>query len=327
MGEVAPKLAELDELEAIDSASVADLEPKLINLMQQSEALVALMRGFFQQLDKRRSDEFAIIAGYISKAKDEIRELRPHDLSHERIPSAGAELQAITRDTEDATNTIMNCAEAIMGMDVSDPKAYKTSVDDEVMKIFEACSFQDITGQRVSKIINVLQQIEERVGKLAATLGVDDKAKELTEREIRARDLLLNGPAIGGPETRQDAIDAMFDEAVEAPVKPEAKVQAPQIAPKPEPEPMAKVEAPPMPVAKAPEPKPEPKPAPVVEAPKPAPKPEPEPEPVKAAAPTVKEAVVEDKANSQDDIDSLFDMSPEDLNKTNSQDDIDALFD
>ena len=34
-----------------------------------------------------------------------------------------------------------------------------------------------------------------------------------------------------------------------------------------------------------------------------------------------------EEANSQDDIDALFDMSPEELNKTNSQDDIDALFD
>jgi len=202
--------------DGFDPAMVGELEPKLINLMQQSEALVALMRGFFQQLDKRRSEEFSIIAGYIAKAKEEIREMRPHDISQERIPTAGAELEAITRDTENATHTIMNCAEAMMGFSIDqfggDAGAYKTAVDDEVMKIFEACSFQDITGQRVSKVVNVLKQIEERVGRLANTLGVEDSVpQEMTAEEKRRHDLLLNGPAIGGPETKQDAIDAMFD--------------------------------------------------------------------------------------------------------------------
>jgi len=302
--------------EGFDPAMVGELEPKLINLMQQSEALVALMRGFFQQLDKRRSEEFSIIAGYIAKAKEEIREMRPHDISQERIPTAGAELEAITRDTENATHTIMNCAEAIMGFSVDDPKAYKAAVDDEVMKIFEACSFQDITGQRVSKVVNVLKQIEERVGKLANTLGVEDSApQEMTAEEKRRHDLLLNGPAIGGPETKQDAIDAMFDgdfDTVPAPaIKPDAlAAKAPEPAVK---EPVA-----PAPAAKAPEPAPAPapKPAPAAAAPVPAPKPAPAPAPV-----------VEEAGNSQDDIDALFDMSPEDLGKTNSQDDIDALFD
>ncbi len=303
-----------------DPAMVGELEPKLINLMQQSEALVALMRGFFQQLDKRRSEEFRIIAGYIAKAKEEIREMRPHDISHERIPTAGAELEAITRDTENATHAIMNSAEAIMGMQSADT-AYKNAVDDEIMKIFEACSFQDITGQRVSKVVNVLKQIEERVGRLATTLGVEDSLPtEMSADEIRRRDLLLNGPAIGGPETRQDAIDAMFDEPFPAadPVNAPPAAEAPAPAPAPAPKPAAEAPKPaPQPAAPAPAPKPAPAPQPA--APKPAaaaPAPAPQPEPEDAS-----------KANSQDDIDALFDIAPEDMGKTNSQDDIDALFD
>lgn len=306
--------------EGFDPAMVGELEPKLINLMQQSEALVALMRGFFQQLDKRRSEEFSVIAGYIAKAKEEIREMRPHDISQERIPTAGAELEAITRDTENATHNIMNSAEAMMGFSIDqfggDANAYKAAVDDEVMKIFEACSFQDITGQRVSKVVNVLKQIEERVGKLANTLGVEDSTpQEMTAEEKRRHDLLLNGPAIGGPETKQDAIDAMFDSGFdEAPVKADAlaaKAPPPAPAPKPAPAPT------PAPVAKAPEPKPQPAPAP-----KPAPAPAPVPAPApQAAAPEAAES------NSQDDIDALFDIPAEDMGKTNSQDDIDALFD
>ncbi len=292
MAQPASKRDDSVDLDGFDPVLAAELEPKLINLMQQSEALVALMRGFFQQLDKKRSEEFRIIAGYIAKAKEEIREMRPHDISQERIPTAGAELEAITRDTENATHAIMNSAEAIMSCDGSDPD-YKTKVDDEVMKIFEACSFQDITGQRVSKVVNVLKQIEERVGRLANTLGVDDRPVELTAEEKRKAELLLNGPALNGPETKQDAIDAMFDAAPVA-------VQAPAPEPKP--------------VAAAPAPMP---------APKPAPKPAPAPAPV----------AQESAGNSQNDIDALFDFTvpeeaPEaDLSKPASQDDIDALFD
>ena len=317
-------------LDGIDPAMVTELEPKLINLMQQSEALVALMRGFFQQLDKRRSEEFRVIAGYIAKAKDEIREMRPHDISQDRIPTAGAELEAITRDTEVATNSIMNSAEAIMGADISDPQAYKALIDDEVMKIFEACSFQDITGQRVSKIANVLKQIEERGGRLANTLGVDDGAPvEMTAEEKRRQDLLLNGPAIGGPETKQDDIDALFDggfdsfDAVEAPA-PVAEAPAPAPQPAPAPAPVAAAPAPKP--APAPAPAPKPAPAPVAVAPAPAPKPAPAPAPKPAPTPAPTPAA-DAAGNSQNDIDALFDVAPEDMGKTNSQDDIDALFD
>lgn len=303
--------------DGFDPAMIGELEPKLINLMQQSEALVALMRGFFQQLDKRRSEEFSIIAGYIAKAKEEIREMRPHDISQERIPTAGAELEAITRDTENATHAIMNSAEAMMGFSIDqfggDASAYKAAVDDEVMKIFEACSFQDITGQRVSKVVNVLKQIEERVGKLANTLGVEDSTpQEMTAEEKRRHDLLLNGPAIGGPETKQDAIDAMFETGFDEAPKVDALAAKTPAAKAPEPKPEPK-----------PAPAPAPKPAPVAAAPKPAPAPAP-----KAAAPVVaKEAAKEAESNSQADIDSMFDIPAEDMGKTNSQDDIDALFD
>ena len=50
-----------------------------------------------------------------------------------RIPSAGQELGAIVKATEPATNTIMECAEALMAADASDPAAYKALVDEKMM--------------------------------------------------------------------------------------------------------------------------------------------------------------------------------------------------
>jgi len=188
----------------------SDPGAELMTLVQTSDTLVELMQGFFTRLDTRRSQDVQAIADYIAQAKADIHDLRP--IPGSGFPTAGAELQAITQDTEGATNTIMTAAEAMMDFDPSMPDL-KAKIDDEVMKIFEACSFQDITGQRVSKIIKVLTQIEARVSRLAEAageLGAAPVERALTPEEIRARDLLLNGPAIGGPETRQEEIDDLF---------------------------------------------------------------------------------------------------------------------
>jgi chemotaxis protein CheZ len=87
-----------------------------------------------------------------------------------------------------------------------------------MMTIIEACSFQDLAGQRVSKVVTSLRHVEDRVSRFADVMGVRDadQVSEETAEEKRARELLLNGPAIGGPETSQDDIDAMFADAAPA---------------------------------------------------------------------------------------------------------------
>lgn len=180
---------------------------RLMDLMQHSETLVGLLHSFYLKLDTRRSQDFQAIADSIAQARAEISDLNPNGaFSH-----AGAELAAITQDTESATNTIMTAAETVMGLDAADPQL-AGRITDEVMKMFEACAFQDITGQRISKIVRLLNQIEARVADLAAVVGIGEEvaAADLTAAEIRAQNLLLNGPALDGPETNQADIDALF---------------------------------------------------------------------------------------------------------------------
>ncbi|MGN6208059.1 protein phosphatase CheZ [Asticcacaulis sp.] len=180
---------------------------RLMDLMQHSETLVGLLHSFYLKLDTRRSQDFQAIADSIAQARAEISDLNPHGA----FSDAGAELAAITQDTESATNTIMTAAETVMALDAADPQL-AGRITDEVMKMFEACAFQDITGQRISKIVRLLNQIEARVADLAAVVGIGEEvaAAELTAAEIRAQNLLLNGPALDGPETNQVDIDALF---------------------------------------------------------------------------------------------------------------------
>ena len=161
--------------------------------------------------DPALQGELRRILAYIARARHEIAALRPNDLRRERLPSAGAELDAIVKDTEAATHDIMSAAEAMLAFDAPDLEGYRGFVQQQAMAIFEACSFQDITGQRVTKVVAVLRQIEDRVGKLADSLGVTDAEGEETPEDRRRREQILNGPAVGGPAVSQDEIDALFD--------------------------------------------------------------------------------------------------------------------
>jgi len=76
--------------------------------------------------------------------------------------NSGVELEAVVVATEAAANTIMEAAEAIqdwIGTGDREPAAIG-ALAARVNAIFEACSFQDVTGQRVRRAIQHLQQVE-----------------------------------------------------------------------------------------------------------------------------------------------------------------------
>jgi chemotaxis protein CheZ len=198
--------------DALDDIKAADLDdPRLMEVLGLAENLVDTMKLFFGSMDHSVLDEFQHIGRYINRTREEIAALRPNDIHGSRIPTAGAELEAVVGDTENATETIMTLAENIMCADMSDPEAYKAEVDAAMMQIIEACSFQDITGQRVSKVVATLAHIEERVSRFSEVMGVLDAESNQTDKEKWQEENLLNGPQIDGPATGQDAIDALFD--------------------------------------------------------------------------------------------------------------------
>ncbi len=165
-------------------------------------------------MDAKVYGELREIAGYIETMRHEIGALQVNDLKDTRIPLAGEELGAIVQATEAATNTIMECAEAVMGADASDPVAYKALVDEKMMVIFEACSFQDITGQRIAKVVETLQHIEERVSRFADVMQAKDIDGFLNESEReraeRREKFLLHGPQLAGGGVDQAKVDEMF---------------------------------------------------------------------------------------------------------------------
>jgi chemotaxis protein CheZ len=185
-------------------------ERPLVEVLDLSHQMADAMTAFFGSLDKSIIGEFRYLADFIQKARDEISSLQANDIKDSRLPGASMELDAVVRDTERATESIMSEAEKLMSVEPTDLAAYKADVDAAMMRIFEACSFQDLTGQRVTKVISTLRHIEDRVTKFADALGVKDYVQMETAEDTRKRALLLNGPAANGPATSQEDIDALF---------------------------------------------------------------------------------------------------------------------
>ena len=184
------------------------------DIIALAEISAQSLQSFFHALDAKVYGELREIARYIESMRHEIGALQVNDLKNSRIPAAGEELGAIVQATEAATNTIMECAEAVMAVDASDPAAYKALVDEKMLVIFEACSFQDITGQRIAKVVETLQHIEERVSRFANVVQAKDIEGFLTESERaraeRKEKLLLHGPPLAGRGVDQSKVDEMF---------------------------------------------------------------------------------------------------------------------
>ena len=173
-----------------------------------------------QKIDEIRT-EIAEIAGRIQATKVEIAALR-HPLANEdKFESATEELSEIVRQTETATDGIMNSAERIEEV-VADLLTVTTDeyansrlgdIADLITGIYEACNFQDLTGQRINKVIKVLNYIEERVDAMMATWDIREFQTMPLPEDITRKDedLTLSGPMAEGQAISQEDIDAMFD--------------------------------------------------------------------------------------------------------------------
>ncbi|TVR07961.1 MAG: chemotaxis protein [Salinarimonadaceae bacterium] len=161
------------------------------------------------------AQELTLVADYITRLKNEIGALRANELYRSRLPGAHDELGNVVSATATATNSIMASAEEILGYDDDTLEAYRERVQGKVMEIFEACSFQDITGQRITRVVEHLNQIEKRLSRFASAVNARDTDvapdKEDAAKQTRKDVLLLHGPQDAGEGVAQSDIDALFD--------------------------------------------------------------------------------------------------------------------
>ena len=156
----------------------------------------------------------------IAQARREIAAIKPANDGENRIMEATEELDAIVTATERATNDILGTAEHLQeiagklrtsGTDTEVCDA----IDNHATHIFMACSFQDITGQRTTKVVNVMHYLEQRVNAMINLWNVvdADETDDGFETEIedqRPDAHLLQGPQQEGAGITQDEVNRML---------------------------------------------------------------------------------------------------------------------
>lgn len=136
---------------------------------------------------------------------------QPSRIISEELPGITTELEVVTKEVFGATEKILESAEVI-----DQNAGENAAVADAVMQIFEACSFQDITGQRITKITSALRSVETRAR--ATSAAVDEGIDADLRRDLEALDRVKQGDAalLEGPQTSggssQDDIDALLAE-------------------------------------------------------------------------------------------------------------------
>ena len=126
-------------------------------------------------------------------------------------------LDAIVENTEAAGNSILESMEASGAsvaklQSVTDPTA--ASVCDEIVdstnKVFEACAFQDLTGQRITRVIKSLQFMEDHINRLVRMWGKEELARMAAELTVQSAPDLMQGPQRASVAISQDDIDKLF---------------------------------------------------------------------------------------------------------------------
>jgi chemotaxis protein CheZ len=175
------------------------------------DAILAAGKGMAAR-GRRLRTEIRRLSEFIHALRSDIVAVRTDEVKKEFIPTATDELDAIM----DAVEKIEGVGGALSG----DAAAKLT---DATTKVYEACGFQDITGQRITKVVKALKEIEHRVDAMVAAFGDEAGARPATAASSPAAkskdgngpkpitdEGLLNGPQLKSAAKTQDEIDALF---------------------------------------------------------------------------------------------------------------------
>ena len=207
----------LDAPENLNPLGITALKQKLTEIRAQqpereseliTEVVRAVLTTISHELTAKESSllrEVEELGQMIAATKSEIAALRVDDITDHDIPFATDELDAIVEHTAHATDAILESCEMLdeVSATVSGEPAAKLQA--ATTKIYEACSFQDITGQRITKVVSTLKTIEGKVAHIINAFGPSAAAARApADRAVTDADL-LNGPQL--PEHAMDQSD------------------------------------------------------------------------------------------------------------------------
>lgn len=223
---------------AIEDLKLELLTDIRVMIEEQKKANKAIDPEDDEQADARNElrlvkNEVRALANSIQETKREIAALytAPEDDSGTRLNIVKGELDSVVAATEDATANILETVEKIdavaHNIRSAAPDDYTQGLADDivelVVKVFESCNFQDLTGQRITKVVNTMKYIEERVNRVIEIWGEDDfgdfdlppDPKGLDNLDKTVTKAPQNANRVSQDEVdqifSQEEIDALFD--------------------------------------------------------------------------------------------------------------------
>lgn len=183
-----------------------ELDPEML-----AEVVRAVLTTISDELTAKEASllqEVEELARTIAVAKTEIAALRVDDITGRDIPFATDELDAIVDHTAQATHAILESCETLDQVAETISGDPGSRLQDATTRIYEACSFQDITGQRITKVVATLKAIDGKVSHIIATFDRRDGAPP--PRPAPPEERLRNGPQLPANAMDQSDIDKLL---------------------------------------------------------------------------------------------------------------------
>jgi chemotaxis protein CheZ len=172
-------------------------------------AVLGSMTGDISLRETALLYEIGALGEAVATARQEIAALKVDDITASYIPCATDELDAIVSHTAAATEAILEACETLDALGSTLEGDAAQNLQDATIKIYESCSFQDITGQRITKVVSTLKTIETTIARIVATFG-----RASIERRhaapISEAESLLNGPQLPASAMDQSDIDKLL---------------------------------------------------------------------------------------------------------------------
>jgi chemotaxis protein CheZ len=194
-------------------------------IVEPQEAVQQMLDAYKEQIAEahKLKAELDVISTAIARTKTEIATLHVTGFEGPEMTRVTHELDAVIDGTEQATQQILAAAEFIdqsadtlsASVRAEQDRVLAADIQEHVVRIFEACNFQDVTGQRISKVVATLKFIEAHIVRMVEIWGGLDAFREVEPEAMAARAgerAMLNGPCLPGEagHAGQDEIDALF---------------------------------------------------------------------------------------------------------------------
>jgi chemotaxis protein CheZ len=191
----------------------------------------SITAGPSAQAESRIRVDIVEMSQAIARTKAEIAAIKPDSEHHGKFGEATEELDSIVLATESATSQILAAAEQIQETAWTlreqglDPTTCDL-IDARATDLYTACSFQDLTGQRTRKIIQVLRYLEGRINAMIDIWGLGGTEHAARAGAAASPPSLLNGPSLPGHGLDQGDVDMVMGPAAVADSTAERTVEA-----------------------------------------------------------------------------------------------------